>query len=207
MATSKKAAIKISLTDFMDFVGKSGSAKQTKVKQVKNRDPYEPAKDFYKALREEIIRVHQEGLDKKELDKLIKKLSDKKKIDHYPTAINGYKKFWGRKNMIWFDPPFKHWQVGDVDMNINPEIGLEWDNKFYVIKLHLKSDKLTKGRADEILSLMEDQLRKKVEDEILFCVLDVKNSKLYINDKRDTSLVPLLVGEIGSFEAIWKRLK
>ncbi|MFN8251090.1 MAG: hypothetical protein U0V75_04350 [Ferruginibacter sp.] len=199
-------AIEISLTDFIDFVSKSGGSKLTKVKQIKNRDAYHPATDFYKALREGIISIHQNGESKAALNKLLDGLTDEKKIKNYPDAINGYKKFWGRKNFSWFSPPSKHWKVGDVDIKINPELGLEYEDKFIVVKLYLKAEKLTKDRVSQILSLLESQLRKKTEPEILFCVLDVKNAKLFINEEKDVSYLPLLKGEVRSFETIWKAI-
>ena len=47
--------IKISLTDFVDFVSKSGTSKLTKVKQIKGRRSYHPAFDFWKLMRDEIF--------------------------------------------------------------------------------------------------------------------------------------------------------
>jgi hypothetical protein len=199
-----KSLISISLTDFIDFVSKSGSAKLTKVKQVKNRDEYHPATDFYKSLREGIIEIHKAGGSKSELDVLLFGLTDAKKKKNYPDAIAGYKKFWAKKKFAWFQPPTKHWKVGDVDININPELGLSYDNKFLAIKLYMKSDKLSKDKVTQILSLMESQLRKDAADNVLFCVLDVKNSKLFCNDTRDISYLPLFEGEVKSFEIIWK---
>ncbi len=202
-----KYTIKISLTDFIDFVSRAGKSKQTKVKQIKERDPYHPVTDFYKPLREGIIDIHRTGGTKPDLDGLLKGLTDEKKKRNYPIAIAGYKKFWGRKSLKWFEPPFSHWQVGDVDIKVNPELGLECDGKFWVIKLYLKADPLTKDKIGQILSLMEDQLRKKApDDEILFCVLDVKNSKLFCNEDKDTSMLPLLKGEVLSLETIWKSI-
>lgn len=60
----------ISLTDLVDVISKSGSPKATKVNQIKNRKPYHPTADFYKPLRDEIIRIHKEGLEKKLLQML-----------------------------------------------------------------------------------------------------------------------------------------
>lgn len=202
----KKNAISVSLTDFIDFVNKSGGSKLTKVKQVKYRNNYHPASDFYRALREEIIETHKTNGDKKQLDNLVDKLTDLKKKTNYPTSIEGYKKFWGKKKIEWFDPPFSHWISGDLDIKINPELGLEFGDKFYVIKLFLKADKISKDKLSQILSLMESQLRKEVGEQAVFCVLDVKNAKLYENTKGDFTYLPLLDGEAKSFESIWKAI-
>jgi len=205
---AKKSKIEISLTDFIDFVCKVGKSKQTHVKTIKNRPPYDPNTDFYKALREGIVHIHKDKINRKDaLEKLLKGLTDQKKITNYPTAITGYKKFWGKKTLKWFGPPSHHWIVGDLGVSINPELGLECDDKFYVIKLYMKSEKLTKDRIQQILSLMEDQLRNKTGKEVLFAVLDVKNNgTLHVNEKRDKSYLPLLKGEASSFESIWKDL-
>jgi len=207
MAKKLKSPIEISLTDFVDFVCKAGSSKLTKVRQIKSRDKYSPATDYYKALREGIISNHENGGAKKDLNKIIHELKDSKKIKNYSEAVEGYKKFWGRKNISWFNPPFKHWKIGDIDVRINPELGLEYDNSFLVIKLYLKSDKLSKDKINQILTLMESQLRKEVEPEVKMSVLDVKNAKLFIKEDNDVSLLPLLDGEARSFETIWKSLK
>lgn len=89
-------------------------------------------------------------------------------------------------------------------MRVNPELGLEFDGKFYVIKLYLKSEKLSKDKITQILTLLESQLREKLEKEVKVAVLDVKNGKLFIKEDDDISLLPLLDGEARSFEAIWK---
>lgn len=206
MAKSKSSKIEISLTDFVDFVCKTGSSKMTKVKQVKERDDYSPATDFYKGLREGIIENHQSDGDKKGLKQILERIKDGKKITHYGEAVKGYEKFWGRKTIKWFSPPSTHWMIGDLDIRVNPELGLEIDGEFYIVKLYLKSDKLSKDRISQILTLMESQLREYTEEEVTMAILDVKNSKLHVFAPSGLSLLPLLEGEAKSFETIWKGL-
>lgn len=141
----------------MDFVCKSGSTKLTKVKQIKNREDYSPATDFYKALREGIQDIHRKNGKKKELKIILEKVSDPKKIKNYSESIDGYKKFWGRKEPIWFEPPMKHWILSELDVRINPELGLEFDSKKYLIKLYFKNDKLSKEKITQVLTLMESE--------------------------------------------------
>jgi hypothetical protein len=204
----KKSLINITLTDFIDFVNKSGGTKLTKVREIKKREDYHPSKDFYKILRDGIIEIHQGNGKKSDLDKILNELSNDVKIKNYPDIIRGYKKFWGRKDIQWFNPTTVHWKQGEVDINVNPELGLEYNGNFYIIKLYFKSDKLTKDRSGQILSLMESKLRKVVAvDEVLFAILDVRNSKLFINENKETIYLPLLDGELKSLEIIWKGIK
>lgn len=204
MAKSKVSKIDISLTDFVDFVCKSGSAKLTKVKEIKKRDKYSPAKDFYKGLREGIIQNHLKKGDKKNLDKILDDITDSKKEKNYRESVEGYQRFWGRKKIEYFEPPYRHWITGDVDVRINPELGLIYDRKSYVIKLYLKSEKLKKDKIDQILTLMESELRESINLDVIMGILDIKNSKLFTKDNDDISLLPLLEGEVKSFEIIWK---
>ncbi len=73
---AKTSTIKISLTDFIDFINKKGGPKQTLVRQIKTRDDYAPHKDFYKELRDRIILTHTTDKEKKFLDGIVKTLTD-----------------------------------------------------------------------------------------------------------------------------------
>lgn len=204
--------IEISLTDFIGFVNKMGSAKLSHVKNIKDRPEYEHYMDFYKSIREAIIKLHKNNEDKNYLDSLLPHLSDDKKRNNFPALINGYKKFLGRKKFEWVKPPKKDWKVGDVVITVNPELGLEEKKKdgssnFYIIKLYFKEEPLKKAQASQILTLMEMQLRSKVnEPEIKFAILDVRRSKFHIKHDQELKELPLLLGEAQSFATMWKSM-
>lgn len=198
----------ISLNDFVGFLNKTGKHRQSHIKQIKNRPDYEKNFDFYAPFREAVQDLHKKELDKEILDKLLKNLTDKKKQTNYPSLVDGYKKFLGRKNLKWFKPPKKDWNIGDISIRINPELGLEYKNKFYVIKLYLKEDTIRKDQIDQILSLMEMQLRSKVvEPEIQFAFLNVRKSKLYIFDDKSFEEIKGSVSiEARAFNEYWKKI-
>ena len=201
-------SIEISLTDFINFVNKTGNNKLTVVKQVKHRVDYDPFTDFYKPIREKIQQIHKKGGVKSDLDSIINTLKDEKKKINYPTIITGYKKFWGRKNIKWFKPPYKKWFVGDISIRLNPELGLEYDNRFYVIKLYFKEESIKRAYVNQILTLMEYQLRKKLnEPEVIFALLDIRKGKMYTKEGNKLDELPLLLGEAKSFEEIWKNIE
>lgn len=204
--------IEISLTDFIGFVNKMGNAKLNHVKSIKDRPEYEPYMDFYKPLREAILKLHKKNQKKEVLDTVLEGLTDDKKKRCYPDLIDGYKKFLGRKKFEWIKPPKKDWKIGGITITINPEIGLEEKKKngssnFYIIKLYFKEDALKKAQADQILTLMEMQLRSKVnEPEIKFAILDIRRSKLHIKQGQELKELPLLKGEANSFATMWNSL-
>lgn len=89
----------ISLTDLVDIVSKSGTPKATKVAQIKKRGEYAPSQDFYKPLRDHIALTHKSGRDRNSLIDLLSELADGKKKSNYPSAIDGYRKWWGKREL------------------------------------------------------------------------------------------------------------
>jgi hypothetical protein len=93
----------VSLTDFVDFVSKSGRPKLTHVQGIKWRPAYDPATDFWRALREEIADYHRPNQTvKSRLDRVMNgithppKAKAKAKAKAYPAALKGYKSLLGK---------------------------------------------------------------------------------------------------------------
>ena len=199
--------IQISLTEFVDFVTKSGTPKLTLVKRVKERHAvgYDPRTDFYKPLRDGIVALHKSGKSKNAFDSLAKGLSDQKKMTAYPDLVKGYKKFLGRKTVKWFRPSSQLWTCQGLAVSVNPEVGLEFGGTRHAIKLYFKAEKLTKLRMDAINELMHHALGGSKKSPS-FCILDVRNAKLISASIPNPSLLPLLEGEAGAFETIYRQV-
>jgi hypothetical protein len=170
---------RLSLTDFLDIVSKSGTPKATKVAQVKRRPSYDPRTDFYKAARECIVETHSRNTSKQHLDLMLAGLTDPKKISGYPELVSRYKSWWGRKRLEWFSPPSGVYSAHGIDVNINPELGLRINGTPHVIKLYFKGDNLAKNRCDIITPLLEVALRDTSVQDAVMAVLDIRRSKLF----------------------------
>jgi hypothetical protein len=168
---------RISLTDFVDIVSASGTPKATRVRNVISRQEYSPAADFYKRIREQIAETHQRSLPRSSLDLAGRSLSDKKKRTAYPEIIAAYKKWWGRKTLEWFTPKTKVYSAHDVDVTVNPELGLVIDGVPHLIKLYFKKEPIAKNRMDLITHLMATTLSHAFAGTRM-AVLDVRRSKL-----------------------------
>lgn len=203
--------IKITLTEFINFVNKSGTAKATVVRAAKKRretedNPY--ATDYWYTLRNRIIEFHKKGKDIDFIDDTINHINSEKR-PNYEMLINGYKKFLGKKKIKYLTPIRKTWVIGDISIALNPELILEINKKILVIKLYMSANEsMNKKHADLILTLLEHEMRSKVGGpEPIFAVLEVKTGKLFPQKEKDLSLYPLLKGEARSFEIQWKELK
>ena len=197
----------ISLTQFIDFVSKAGAPRLTVVKNVKQQlsEGYDPATDFYKAIRDGIVMMHRNGQPKSTLDSTLNGLTDKKKQTGYPPLVSGYKKFLGKKSIEWFDPPRDDWSQSGLTVSINPEVGLVIGGCRHVIKLYFKAEPLTKLRTDVVTQLMNLVLGKP-KSSFAFGLLDVRKARLFTSNGADPGLIALLQGEAASFASIFKAL-
>lgn len=197
---------KISLTDFVDIVSKSGTPKATNVARVKHRPNYEPATDFYKPLRDRIVETHRNDLSPSNLGKLLFTLSDGKKIKNYPDLVSGYSTWWGKKKLQWLEPPSDSFIQHDIAVSINPELGLIVNDQPYLIKLYFKSEPLTRNRIDIATHLMEVCLRKHCHEGEVMAVLDIRNSKMFFPKVPIPSLSATLDAELAYIAALWPNI-
>lgn len=195
----------ISLTDFVDVVSKAGRPKATKVRQVKERPEYEPAFDFYKPLREHIVDNHRKNGGKTAVSDVMKSMTDPKKIKNYPELLDAYKKWWGRKDVTWFNPPRDVYSAGGFDIILNPELGLVVNGERHIIKMYLKSDALTAFKTELIIDLLEHQLRSKAVPTDNFSVLDVRGSKLFSSGPHIPASLSIVNAEIAYISSIWQQ--
>lgn len=202
----KQNDIQVSLTEFVNFINASGMSKVTIVSAAKAKheeqegNPY----DYWKDFKDEIKKLLKRGGNKDDLWELVEDVRDEMR-ENYNQMIAGFIKFWKPSRMEWVNPVRKMAHIGGVKVILNPELGIKWQGKEYMIKLFLKANEnLDKRHADIILAMMESELRDKVNKNTEFAILDVRRGKLftYVND--DSRLLILLRSEGREFADMWK---
>jgi len=190
----------ISLTEFVDFVIKSGTPKLTEVRRIKRQHAagYHPTRDYWCKMRDGIVEMHQRGLDKSALDAVVRLVDDTNKKNTYPTMAQAYKNFLGKKSVVWFEPVREVWTHDKLKVRVNPELGLKIDGEPHLVKLYFKDQKLTAERIAIISHMMFDTLGPKAR-KAKVALLDVRHSRLYAFGAADAALVPLLEGEALAF--------
>jgi len=197
---------RISLTDLVEVVSASGTRKAIKISQIKRRPKYKPAFDFYKTVRDKLAEVHKNNLPKSALDQSLIYVSDPKKLNIYPDIVRGYKKWWGRKSLVWFDPPDILFSKNGVDVSINPELGLELNGSPHLVKLYFKSDPLAKSRIEIITHLMGNSLSRMCPEHTKMSVLDIRNSKLITPNIPVPNMDAIIDAELAYISSIWNSL-
>lgn len=194
----------ISLTDFVDFVITAGTPKLTKVSDIRNRGDYHPAIDYWKPLRDAIVEFHQGNVDR--LDGFLVKVKAQSKLSNYQAGIKGYRKFLGRKEVAWFEPPTEVWSYDELNVRVNPELGLSIKGKKHIVKLYFKSKPLTKNQIYVIFDLMQQVLSERMPPECRIAMLDVQRGKLLVPTRETPKIDILLRGEAASFLQIWNSI-
>lgn len=196
----------LSLTEFVDIASVMSAHKVSKIKAAKNKPSYHPATDFYRPLRERIINIHKINENKSEVKNILYGITDSKKKANYQSAINGYIKWWGKKDLIWFDPTKTEWSSHGISVSINPELGLTIKGEPHLLKLYFKSEPLSKVKLDVTLQLMVESLRPIVSDKIRLAVLDVRQSKLVVAAEENPALSLALDAELAFISSVWGKV-
>lgn len=198
---------KLTLTDFIDIVGKPTPQKITKIQQIKNRSEYTPAMDFYKQLKEGIIHAHKDGLGQSHLKGLMAGLTNTSKLKRYPPLIDEYLRWWGKRTYTWQDPPSGSWKHGKITINVTPELGLIHKDKLYVIKLYFKSERITGRNMTIVQYLMQKVLPQNTGLETIMAVHEVGSGKLIDKPPDETrSIEAQLCGEAAMIQEMWDML-
>lgn len=157
-------------------------------------------------MREGIVDLHRAGVvDRRGLNAIADAQTHTTKQRLYPIAAGGYAKFLGRRAQDFFRPPRGTWRAGDLEVNVNPEVGLRIGGRATIIKLYFKKEDLTKQRVQASIGVMTAELGGRAGANAQFGVLDVKAGKLLLADGRwnaaDTQI--LIRGEARAFVEIW----
>ena len=198
--------IELSLTDFVDFTTRVSQRKISKIKELKSRGDYETYKDFYKRFREGVIKTHKNSHGKPYLDEILSLTTDEKKIKAFTDLVRGYKKFWGKKEIKWFTPPHKKWSHGNLEIRINPELGLEINGVKYLIKLYFKDEALKKADTKHILAFLQHELKDIAPKDVVMAILDVRKSNLISESTYNLDLIQLFTTEAEALSSLWERL-
>ncbi|MBY5231286.1 hypothetical protein ABH61_21065, partial [Bacillus paranthracis] len=151
------AEIKVGLTQFLDFTLKSSAAKTNFVKNLKSQPEYHPVFDYWKQLRETVIKFHKNKLAFDCFETLVQTVDQKKK-QNYIDVIKQYKKFIKNKDVSWFDPGKSHWLSHNLIVRSSPELGLLINDEPHLIKLFFKGKKerIDKYNINSTLTLLNE---------------------------------------------------
>lgn len=188
----------VSLTSFIDYVLKAGTPKKTAAKKIHREieSPYRPLEDYYKQLKDALAVGLSKGDLSKELEVTCASVSANKKAN-YQALKNGIlaavkPKYYSDSG--YFVPRKLKYKNGNIEISLNPEIGLRIKEKPTVVKLYTKSEKLSTDRIGTLLCMMREAYPKAYQ----VAILDCRNGKIYEYQDKMGELNDLLKAEITS---------
>lgn len=111
--------------------------------------------------------------------------------------MSSYISWCGNKRMQWFSPPHRLYNYRDIEIGVNPELGLTINGTSHLVKLYFKADPLSKSKVDVITHLMSICLDSRCPVNTAMSVLDVRNRKLFHPTVPINGLTLMLNGEIS----------
>jgi hypothetical protein len=206
MTVTKKVAI--GLTQFIDFTVKGSEAKTNMVRKIKYQEDYHPSFDYWKQLRDGIIKYHEQGLELDFFTSLVEGVDPKKKTN-YIEAIKQYKKFLRNKDVVWFDPGKASWLGNELNVRASSELGLIIDGEPHIIKLYLKgkNEKIDKRTIKTALTLLNTATYEKTYNfNVNRSVLNLQKNKFFTDNTVNADKLIALESEATQFMYIWNKI-
>lgn len=197
--------MRVSLTTFVDFSLSIGPSRITHVRDAKAMYTagYDPARDYWRGLRQGIVDMHKRAMPHEHLV-AVGQSQKVRKQSNYFSAASMYIT-WLEKQSVkgFFEPPDGLWTYEQLQVLINPEVGLVVSGKKVLVKLYFKAEKPTPRRLDETLCLLQQSFPK---TDALCGILDVRRGRLFTSESGVPDLMPLVIGDAASFIAMWDSL-
>lgn len=195
----------VSLTTFIDFTNANGPTRTTIVRKAKIQTAeYEPAADFYRGIRNAIIKDLSEDSGYTSVTQAVSD-AHPRRYSNYNECAEGFKRWVRGKDMSWIGRPEPAlWPSGGLQVRVNPEIMVEINGKVFAIKMYFKAPKLVKRRSDAMLHLLETVPVGSTVDTV--GVLDVRRGRLFTPPTRTPNLDAYLASEAAAFATMWNLL-
>lgn len=195
--------MEISLSEFVDFATmKTVTAQIRKVRDIFTSRPYDPRTDFWKIMRDRLQEVER---GKRSLESICSGLSDSKKVNRYPGAVNGYKRFRKRTDTKFFRTPSWNWPCEGLIVKVKADTGYEIEGKKYVVKWYFREEPLTILRRKFTFALFAASMPPDIT--AMPAILDVPAGKFYLAPIPPDRLDLELRVVARSFVQIWTDLE
>lgn len=173
--------IKITLTQFCNYISKTGKHRYNAAKSIMRElhSDYKISTDYWGPLRSRIAYVLGHSGKATDLDVVLESVSEDKK-ENYKAKVDGIKKFWKKKKFTKISINKRVWKHKNLRINVSPEMCFAYRDRIYVVKLFYssKGKTITKNEADILLEIMRDTLDLDPK-EVTLGVLDVSRGKLF----------------------------
>lgn len=192
---------RVPLPVFVDFVLASSMRRLDVLKPFKN-GRHRDRPDFYDPLRACIIDMHRKRLPPSTLSDASLSSVGKRQAELYPALINGYERFLSSAPMQWFEPPHTVLPIGDLEIDIRPDLGFEIGGTPHLITLYFRGAEPSQPRITTMLGIITAALGP-TRPGTVFSILDVKMARLHTLKKPQPRLGLAVRADAAAFATIY----
>lgn len=194
--------MKTALTHLLRFLSTRGLAR-VQIVEDSQRD-YDPATDFYRKLRQAIVAALEAG-SPVPMQTLLGNVHEKK-LPHYTKCVEQVT-VWMSKTGFTEVVPIRSslsYVLGELKVNVSPELLVTVDGKRYIVKLYLAQETLSPHALRALGFLIRSTFGQRIAD-AQPAVFDVRKGKLRpIGESSKRRTRQWLLGEAAGFIAMWK---
>ncbi len=175
--------MEFNFTKIVDFINSTGTNKLKIVRQAIEvlETDYSTVKDYYKEIREHIIQYFKNPKEKISIPNKWSSEVVKEKL--FIDLAQTIKKRFISKKIKWIDDVCrKTINIEGVDINVTPEIFIEYNGIKYIIKLYFKEEALNKKSAELLLLMLKKAYGEDYSDFVLG-IYDIRKNRLFTSDK------------------------
>lgn len=162
--------------------------------------------DYYKQVREGMVRVHKRGESLDALADVVSRVHHDKQ-PHVARVVKAYIQ-WCEGHVLEFFPARKgYWQAHGVDVRVNPELGLVIDGIPHLIKVNFTKSPVPVAEARIMTHLMHRVLAAQVPANCVMAVLDLATGTLYGSTRPSPALDAVLEEHVAQVRVLWEQLE
>ena len=126
----------VALSTFVEFSVAQGTARVAAV--ADSKAPYDPARDFYKRLREKTIQQFVSGWNSREFAQTVREVATPRKAASFDACRRGISSWARKKAITGSKAATQSWSAAGLDVKVNPELRLVVNGSKYNVKLYFK---------------------------------------------------------------------
>lgn len=192
----------IGMNQFIDYMVTSGGKRVQKVREIKQTSnlPYDPAKDYYKKIRDNVRSYEQGNLDEKAFRSVDDWKCDKRKKRTFADSVEQYLGWRDTLKGRALKIPAGTAIFGELSIRCSIDLAVKSGQQSKLIKFYFKKERLPANRIPLILALMKAAYPLSSSE---VGILDVRRSMFSSTSSASDDLNILLSAESSSFMQIW----
>lgn len=199
---------KITLTALLKIQNLPYKKREQKIKSIIMRGDYEVVRDYYKQLRETIVRSHKNGESlQANLDDLIENHVCAQKRNSFAQLSAAYLNHIGKLPTEWFSPPSNSCIQDDFEIKVRPNLGLKIFDDPYLVKFYFDQEPLKEEAARLSLLVMEKALRSNCPANCRMGILDIRRQKFFLANEEIFKLELFLNASLVDIGARWRQIE